>query len=132
MTRVRVRYAETDQMGVVYHANYLVWMEVARVDYCREIGIDYRRMEEEDRVVIAVIDAKCRYLAPARFDDLIEIEARVADVHSRMIHFSYQMRQAGSTQPLARGETKHMFLNRDTLVATRLPAAYRPQFGLLK
>jgi acyl-CoA thioester hydrolase len=131
-SRVRVRYAETDQMGVVYHANYLVWMEVARVDYCRKAGFEYRTMEEEDRVVLAVIDARCRYMCPARFDDELEIETRVIDVHSRMVHFGYEVRRVSDSRTLARGETKHMFIDRDTFLPTRLPVRYRPLFGLLK
>ncbi len=131
-SRVRVRYAETDQMGVVYHANYLVWMEIARVDYCRAIGLNYARMEAEDGVVIAVVDVKCRYLCPARFDDEVEIETCVLEVHSRMVHFGYEMRRMPDLKPLARGETKHMFLDRVTLLPTRLPAGHRPLFGLLK
>ncbi len=127
-----MRYAETDQMGVVYHANYLVWMEIARVDYCRAVGLDYRRMENEDGVVIAVVDVSCRFLHPARFDDEVEIETSVLEVHSRLVRFGYAMRRLPDAIPLARGETKHMFLDRATLQPTRLPAQHRPLFGLLK
>jgi acyl-CoA thioester hydrolase len=74
--RLRVRYAETDQMGVVYYANYLVWMEVARMEWCRAFGIDYREMEREDGVALAVVEANCRYRSPARFDDEIAIVRR--------------------------------------------------------
>ena len=74
ITRVRVRYSETDQMGVVYHANYLVWMEVARVDYCRQAGFRYKDLEIEHGILLAVTEANCRYLSPARYDDEIEIE----------------------------------------------------------
>ena len=69
LTRIRVRYAETDQMGVVYYANYLVWMEVARVEYCSAIGFRYKDMEMEDGVLLAVVEAQCRYHSPARFDE---------------------------------------------------------------
>src|SRR5882762_6082008 len=77
-TRVRVRYAETDQMGVVYYANYLIWMEVARVEFCQAPGFRYKDMEIEDGVLIAVVEAQCRYLYPARFDDEVIIETRIA------------------------------------------------------
>ena len=68
-TRLRVRYAETDQMGVVYYANYLVWMEVGRVELCKALGFNYGEMERDDGVLLAVAEACCRYLSPARFDD---------------------------------------------------------------
>jgi acyl-CoA thioester hydrolase len=68
-TRLRVRYAETDRMGVVYYANYLVWMEVGRVELCKSLGFSYRSMEEEDGVQLAVAESSCRYRYPARFDD---------------------------------------------------------------
>ena len=71
LTAIRVRYAETDQMGVVYYANYLVWMEVARVDYCRSIGFHYKDMELDDGILLAVAESHCRYVSPARFDEEI-------------------------------------------------------------
>ena len=77
-TRLRVRYAETDQMGVVYYANYLIWMEVGRVEYCRAAGIRYRDMEDDDGILLVVAEANCRYLAPARYDD----EVRIANLRS--------------------------------------------------
>src|SRR4051812_2627165 len=69
--RLRVRYAETDQMGIVYHANYLIWMEMGRVELCRELGIRYRDMEQEDGVLLTVAAANCRFVYPARYDDEI-------------------------------------------------------------
>ena len=131
LARVRVRYAETDQMGVAYHANYLIWMEVARVEFCRGSGFDYREMEESEGVVLAVIEATCRFIHPARFDDEVEIETTVAAANSRMVHFSYEMRRVSDLRTLARGETRHLFLNRATTSPTRLPARYRAMFGLL-
>jgi len=88
-TRIRVRYAETDQMGVVYYANYLVWMEVGRVEYCEALGFRYRDMQLEDGVFLAVIEAQCRYLHPARFDEEVIVETRVADANSRIVSFFY-------------------------------------------
>ncbi|HCC58046.1 MAG TPA: acyl-CoA thioesterase [Solibacterales bacterium] len=130
-SRVRVRYAETDQMGVAYHANYLVWMEVARVEFCRSAGLNYRDMEETDGIVLAVIEATCRYIHPARFDDEVEIETTVASANSRMVHFSYEMRRLTDNRTLARGETRHLFLNLATTTPARLPERYKPMFGLL-
>ena len=111
-SRVRVRYAETDQMGVVYYANYLVWMEVARVEYCRQIGFEYRDMEA-DGAVLAVTEAKCQYRAPARFDDEVGIVTRMTEARSRTIRFAYEMRRVGDNQLLARGETLHAVCDRD-------------------
>ena len=128
-TLLRVRYAETDQMGVVYYANYIVWMEVGRVDYCKSVGISYEQMEREDGVFLAVSEAKCRYLYPARFDQDVEIHTRLEDAHPRMVRFAYEMKLAGSGKVLATGETKHVFCGKD-LKPVRLPVKYRANFGL--
>ena len=77
VTELRVRYAETDQMGVVYYANYLVWFEVGRVEFMRSLGFDYKQMEVEDGCILPVIEATCRYKAPARYDDELLIETRL-------------------------------------------------------
>ncbi len=90
-TSIRVRYAETDQMGIVYYANYLVWMEVARVDFCRAIGFHYKDMELDDGVLLAVAESHCRYVSPARFDEEITITTTVPDVNRRFVSFNYEM-----------------------------------------
>lgn len=128
-TRLRVRYAETDQMGVVYYANYFVWMEVARVEYCRAIGFSYQQMEVEDGVLLAVVEAQCRYLYPARYDQEVIVATSVPEVHPRMIRFAYCLRAAADSRTLATGETKHVFCGRD-MKPTRLPAKYRQLFGI--
>jgi len=128
-TRLRVRYAETDQMGVVYYANYLVWMEVARVEYCKSVGFSYEEMERDDGVFLAVAEAHCRYLYPARFDQEILVETSLADAHPRMVRFSYEMRSAGDGRKLATGETSHVFCGRD-MKPVRLPEKYRANFGI--
>jgi acyl-CoA thioester hydrolase len=128
-TRVRVRYAETDQMGVVYYANYLVWMEVGRVEYCKASGFNYRDMEIEDGVMLAVAEARCRYSFPARFDDEVVVQTWVADANSRMVTFAYEMRLAADGRKVAAGETRHIFCNRE-LKPCRMPEKYRAQFGL--
>src|SRR5579862_743685 len=84
-TRLRVRYAETDQMGVVYYANYLIWMEVGRVEFCRAQGIRYRDMEAGDGILLVVAEANCRYLAPARYDDEVRISTTLTSANPRMI-----------------------------------------------
>jgi len=94
-TRLRVRYAETDQMGVVYYANYLVWMEVGRVELCKALGFNYGEMERDDGVLLAVAEACCRYLSPARFDDEVIVKTWVEEANSRMATFAYEMRLAG-------------------------------------
>jgi acyl-CoA thioester hydrolase len=129
-TSVQVRYAETDQMGVVYYANYLVWMEVGRVEYCKAFGFNYRTMELEDGVMLAVAEARCRYSFPARFDDQVLIKTWVAEASSRMVTFAYEMRLAADGRKLAAGETRHIFCNRD-LKPCRMPEKYRTKFGLI-
>ncbi len=128
-TRVRVRYAETDQMGVVYYANYLVWMEVGRVEFCQALGFRYKDMEREDGVLIAVVEAQCRYLYPARFDEEVIVETRIAQASARMVGFSYEMRLAESNRKLATGATRHIFCNRE-MKPVRLPPKYRAVFGI--
>jgi acyl-CoA thioester hydrolase len=124
---LRARYAETDQMGIVYYANYLVWMEVARVDYCKAIGFNYKDMEIDDGILLAVAEANCRYSSPARFDDEISIATSVTEKSRRMVTFTYEMSCEG--RRLATGFTKHVFLNR-ALRPVQLPEKYLTLFGM--
>ena len=128
-TRFRVRYAETDQMGVVYYANYLVWMELGRAEYCRAVGIRYRDMEVNDGILLAVVDAHCRYLAPARYDEEVAVKTRIAAANRRMVEFSYEIREASENRLLASGETKHIFLGRE-MKPVKLPEKYHRYFGI--
>jgi acyl-CoA thioester hydrolase len=128
-SRLRVRYAETDQMGVVYYANYLVWMEVARVDHCRMLGFEYRSMHEDSGAFLAVTEAHCRYRASAKFNDEVDVEAWVSEVRSRSIRFSYEMRRSADEEMLATGETLHAVTNREGRMI-RLPEQYREFFPL--
>jgi acyl-CoA thioester hydrolase len=128
-SRLRVRYAETDQMGVVYYANYIVWMEVGRVEYCKAVGFRYRDMEQEDGVLLAVVEATCRYRHPARFDDEVIISTRVERASPRGVAFHYEMRLAEGGQVLASGQTRHVFCGRD-MRPTRLPEKYHAAFGI--
>jgi acyl-CoA thioester hydrolase len=107
-SRVRVRYAETDQMGVVYHSNYFIWFEVGRVDLLRQLGFTYREMEQEDGCFIAVVDARCRYKAPARYDDEIVIRTHLKNVRESVVHFGYEAIRVGDGTMLAEGETTHI------------------------
>ncbi|HWG37415.1 MAG TPA: thioesterase family protein [Terriglobales bacterium] len=127
-TQVRVRYAETDQMGVVYYANYLVWFEVGRVEHLRARGISYRDMEREDDCKIAVVEARCRYKAPARFDDLVTIRTRVARQRAAVVAFEYQAVRARDGVLLAEGETVHVCIDKN-FQACPLPEKYRTQVG---
>lgn len=108
--RFRVRYAETDQMGVVYHANYLVWMEMARTQLCRIRGVAYRDIERNDGLHLAVAEVSCRYHQPARYDDEIVARARFKHTHPRMVTFAYEIRRAEDECLLASGETRHVWL----------------------
>ena len=111
--RVRVRYAETDQMGVVYHANYLVWFEIGRVELMRQQGIDYKRMELEDGCCIAVVEATARYKAPARYDDELIIETTVRSVRGPIIRFAYRILRLEDGLLLCEGETVHVVIGQD-------------------
>jgi acyl-CoA thioester hydrolase len=127
--RITVRYAETDQMGVAYYANYLVWMEVARVEYCKALGFRYRDMEAEDGILLAVVEAHCRYLHPARYDDEVAIKTWVEQATARLVRFGYEMRRPADGRLIATGETKHIFCNRE-MRPVRLPAKYLALFGI--
>jgi len=112
VTELRVRYAETDQMGVVYYANYLVWFEVGRVEFMRSLGFDYKQMEVEDGCILPVVEASCRYKAPARYDDLILIECWPILLRGSLLKFTYRVIRASSAREpqllLAEGETVHL------------------------
>ncbi len=127
--RLRVRYAETDQMGIVYYANYLVWMEIGRVEYCRAAGIRYRDMERDDGVLLTVVEASCRYLSPALYDEEVIVGTWIAEARPRMIRFGYEMTETPGGRRLATGQTKHVFCGRDGK-PTKLPGKYRPAFGM--
>ena len=112
-TRVRVRYAETDQMGVVYHANYFVWFEVGRVELLRQLGFSYKEMELQDGCHIAVVDARCRYKAPARYDDEVIVRTHLKNVRESLVHFGYELMRASDGTLLAEGETTHVVIDRE-------------------
>jgi acyl-CoA thioester hydrolase len=110
-SRLRVRYAETDQMGMVYYANYLIWMEVGRSDLCRQCGFSYRDLEREEQAFLAVAEATCRYLAPARYDEEILVETELSRVKSRVVEFAYRIRRGDTL--LAEGRTVHVVIGPD-------------------
>ena len=124
---IRVRYAETDQMGVAYHSNYFIWFEVGRVDLCRQLGFEYKQMETEDDSFIVVAEAYCRFKRPARFDDALTVRTRVAGSQRRTIRFSYEVFNQSSGELIATGETNHVIC--DHLGRPKsLPAKYRVYF----
>ena len=127
-TRVRVRYAETDQMGVVYHANYLVWFEVGRVEFIRQIGLEYKCMEQDEGALIAVIEVKARYKAPARYDDELAVRTRLAGVRGGIVRFGYQVVRVSDEVLLCEGETVHMVVGRD-MKRRAMPERYAAVFA---
>ena len=125
--RLRVRYAETDQMGVVYHANHFIWFEVGRVELLRQLGFSYRDMEQNDGCFIAVVDARCRYKAPARYDDEIMVRTHLKNVRDSLVHFGYELVRVGDGMLLAEGETTHIVTDAEMKVRT-IPEKYRKTF----
>jgi len=125
---VRVRYAETDQMGVVYHGNYFVWYEVGRVELMRALGFEYKLMEKEDDCHIVVVDARCRYLKPAKYDDVLRIRTRIAETMNRMIRYSYEVFRDEDNELLATGETTHVICGSNGRPKL-LPQKYRSRFA---
>lgn len=127
-SEIRVRYAETDQMGVAYHANYLVWCEVGRTDFIRQLGVTYAEMERQG-VLLAVADAQVRYHASARYDEIVRIETRLSGVRSRMVTFGYELSRVaadGAIERVASASTALVSLGRDGR-----PVALPPHFRTL-
>lgn len=111
-------------MGVVYYANYYVWMEIGRVELVRSLGISYHDMERNDNLLLSVVESQCRYVAPARYDQEIVIATSIVAASSRLVEFSYHIRHAETNRELARGSTKHMWVNRD-FKPVKLPEHYQ-------
>lgn len=126
-TRIRVRYAETDQMGVVYHANYFVWFEVGRVELIRQMGFNYATMEREDGIKIAVVEATCRYKSPARYDDEVIVRTRIAQSRGSILRFAYKLHRTADDLLLAEAATTHIVVNRE-MQRTQMPARYKVAF----
>ena len=126
-SRLRVRYAETDQMGVVYHANHFIWFEVGRVEFMRQLGFTYRDMEREYGCHIAVVDARCRYKAPARYDEEIIVRTHMKNARETLVHFGYELVRAEDGTQLAEGETTHIVIDKDMKI-TAIPEKYLQVF----
>ncbi len=125
--RVRVRYAETDQMGVVYHSNYLIWFEVGRVELIRQMGLNYKQMEEEG-FGISVVDVHARYRAPARYDDELVIETQLLAARGAVIKFGYRVLRVADGVLLCEGETAHVCVGKD-MKKMCLPPKYAERFA---
>jgi acyl-CoA thioester hydrolase len=123
-TELRVRYAETDRMGIVYYANYLIWCEVGRVEFLRALGRSYAVLETEG-YGLAVAEARVRYLSPARFDDLVRVETTLASVRSRAVTFDYVISHAESGTRLATAHTSLVSID-----ASGRPTSLPPEFRL--
>jgi acyl-CoA thioester hydrolase len=126
-TRLRVRYAETDQMGIVYHSNHFIWFEVGRVELLRQLGFTYKEMEREDGCHIAVVDARCRYKAPARYDEEIIVRTHLKNIRESLIHFGYELLRAEDGTLLAEGETTHIVIDREMKIIS-MPQKYLAAF----
>jgi acyl-CoA thioester hydrolase len=127
-TKLRVRYAETDKMGVVYHSNFLIWFEVGRVELLRQLGFQYSEMEAEDNCHIPVVDLRVRYKSPALYDDEIVVRTQIKNVRSSLLHFSYEIFREADRTLLATGETMHIIVN-NKLERTMLPEKYMQAFN---
>lgn len=106
-TPLRVRYSETDRMGIVYHAHYIVWFEIGRTDYCRAAGMPYRAMEDSG-LLILVTAVECKYRQPARYDDAVIVRSRLTELGSRGLAFGYEIADPAG-RLLAEGATRHVF-----------------------
>ena len=107
-TLLRVRYSETDKMGVVHHANYLIWFEIGRTEFCRAHGFSYHDMEENDNAFLVVAESYCRYKAPARYDDQLVVRTHITELRRRSLRFGYEIVRVADGQIIAEGETGHV------------------------
>ena len=131
-TLLRVRYSETEKMGVVYHANYLVWFEIGRTEFCRARGFSYREMEENDNAFLVVAESYCRYKASARYDDQLLVRTHITELRRRSLRFGYEIVRATDGQIIAEGETGHVVTDKSGRVRSSPKAIVtlrRPRIG---
>ena len=107
-TMLRVRYSETDKMGIVYYANYLIWFEIGRTEFCRARGFSYRDMEENEDAFLVVAETYCRYKAPAYYDDELLIRTHITELRRRSLRFGYEIARVSNGQIISEGETGHV------------------------
>jgi acyl-CoA thioester hydrolase len=127
--RVRVRYAETDQMGVVYHSNYLIWFEIGRVELIRSMGLNYKQMEAEEGCGISVVDVHVRYRASARYDDELVVQTTLLAARGPVIRFGYKILRVEDGVLLCEGETMHVVVGKD-MKKRSLPPKYAERFAV--
>ena len=106
---IRVTYADTDQMGVVYYSNYLIWFEIARTEFFRTLGLDYNKIEKERKLYLPVVEAYCRYRASVRYDDIAKVTAKLAEIGNSRLCFEYEVKVADKC--VTTGSTKHTFVD---------------------
>lgn len=123
-TEIRVRYAETDKMGIVHHSNYLIWFEAGRSDLCRARGFSYKEMEDQDNALMVVAESYARYKSPAFYEDVLTVRTQVAEVRSRSIRFIYEIFRESDDTLLAEGETLHLVTDQNKKVKL-IPESYR-------
>ena len=111
--QTRIAYADTDRMGVVYYANYFILFERGRTELMRGLGLRYKDLEEKRKLFLPAVEASCRYLAPARYDDLISVRTSVVELGAASITFSYEVVNAETKKALAHGSTRHPFVGPD-------------------
>lgn len=122
--QIRVRYAETDKMGIVHHSNYPIWFEIGRSEYCRARGFSYLEMEEKENALLVVAEIYCRYKSPAYYEDEITIRTKCAEIRSRAIRFIYEIYRAADDTLLAEAETLHVVTDNNKKVRS-LPQSYK-------
>ena len=123
-TEIRVRYAETDKMGIVHHSNYLIWFEAGRSDLCRARGFSYKEMEEQDDALMVVAESYVRYKSPAFYEDLLHVRTQVAEIRSRSIRFIYEIIRGSDGVLVAEGETLHLVTDSAKRVK-QIPDSYK-------
>ena len=123
-TEIRVRYAETDKMGIVHHSNYLIWFEAGRSELCRARGFSYKAMEDQDNALMVVAESYCRYKSPAFYEDVLTVRTQVAEIRSRSIRFIYEVYRESDETLLAEGETLHLVTDENKKVRL-IPEIYR-------
>lgn len=111
-TIARVRYGETDQMGIVYHANYFIWFDIGRTEFFRALGMTYKELEEQN-VLLPVIDVGCKYLVSAEYDDEIIIRTSIGKLKGVKLRYDYEIIRTGDNKLLAEGYTEHAFVDKD-------------------
>jgi acyl-CoA thioester hydrolase len=121
-TVLRVRYSETDKMGVVYHANYLIWFEIGRTEFCRARGFAYRDMEESENAFLVVAESYCRYKAPAYYDDELMVRTHITELRRRSLRFGYEIVRVSDGTVIAEGETGHVVTDANGRVRSLPPA----------